>query len=182
MVLIFGKTGSGKSYLAKRILEPETRLIVFDPKEEYSGLVVETFGEFLYYFEDEPRENFRIVCRFRDAEDYDRAATACFALKNLTLVLEECELFLSSYDLNSTLPINQIISHGRHDRISVVAIGRRPSEIPVRIRAQCTSIVTFKQTEPRDLQFLQSWGFDIEEVERLVFEEHKYLVEGEPVE
>jgi DNA helicase HerA-like ATPase len=184
VILIFGKTGSGKSYLTKQLLSQFNRVIVFDPKEEYSGFTVHSFAEFVVYFEMEPqgRGDFMIVCRFRDMEDYQRAATACFTLEDLVLVLEECELFLSSYDQDSDEPINKIISTGRHARLSVIALGRRPSEIPIRIRAQCSTIVTFKQTERADLYQLASWGFDAEEVRELSFDGHEYLIEGDNIE
>lgn len=185
LILIFGKSGSGKTFLAKRIIEQFPRVIIFDKLHEYDGDVATSFQEFLE-LEPDARSSYVISCRylFDDLDEiqlhYDYTARAVWEFGNCLLVIEECEQFIDSYASNSN-PINHLVSVGRHHGVSLLAIGRRPFEIAVKIRTQFTSIVTFKQTEPNDLRYLASYGFDADAVSRLSFDEHEYLVYGEPI-
>jgi hypothetical protein len=166
VIIIFGQTGSGKTTLAKKIIEHHRRVVIFDSQEEYEGFTVSSFDEFREYFTgDVYREEFTVVCRYRDEIDYQLTADALPFIKNVLLVLEEAELYLTSWDRSNYL--FPLISFGRHQRISLLAIGRRPSEIAAKLRSQCTSIFTFIQKEPRDLDFLLAWDFDPEAVKSL---------------
>jgi len=183
VILILGKTGSGKSTLAKKIIATYDRVVVFDPLSEYhGGLVVEDFSDLVRYFETQSPDSFFLVCRFRGStldeteQIYDYAARACDEIGNLLLVIEEAEMFLNSR--NETSYINNLISFGRHKHISILAIGRRPVEIAIRLRAQFTSIFSFRQTEPRDLQYLEAWDFDAGELMNL--EAFQFATVGEP--
>lgn len=174
--LIFGKTGGGKSWLAKKIIERYKRVIVFDPREEYSGYVVQDFADFIDYIKN--RDTFTVVCRYRDPEDFDYTAKACEILQEVLLVLEECEVFISSYDTDVTLPVNALISFGRHSAVSILAISRRPTEVSVKLRAQTDGVITFKQTEPAIIKYLEQWGFSPEEIEALDASKYEYALEG----
>ena len=47
IILIFGKRGSGKSYLAQKLVEREERLVIFDTLSEYqNGVVFESYEGF----------------------------------------------------------------------------------------------------------------------------------------
>ena len=183
VVLILGKRGSGKSTLAKRVLSRYPRVIVFDPLSEYrNGLIVQSMPAFFEFFERE-RERFQLVCRFEAVDtdamlrEYEYAARACWELQNLLLVLEECEQFITSNDRQSF--INYLISFGRHRHVSLLAIGRRPAEIPIRFRANFTTVAAFNTTEPNDLRILEAYGLDTERVQALP--PFEYEVEGENI-
>lgn len=165
VIVIFGQTGSGKTTLAKKIIERHRRVVIFDSQEEYEGFTVSSFDEFRDYLTDMYREDFTIVCRYRHEIDYQLTSEALPFIGNVLLVLEEAELYLTSWDRSNYL--FPLISFGRHQRISLLAIGRRPSEIAAKLRSQCTSIFTFVQKEPRDLDFLAGWDFDPDAVRTL---------------
>lgn len=165
VILILGKVGSGKSTLAKRIIRGYSRVIVFDTLEEYhNGIVLHSFDEFLRFFREETPQDFFCVLRFRGyskddtLRQYEYAARCVEVIGNCLLVLEECERFINSYDQDGSL--NDLISFGRHQQVSILAIGRRPTEIPIDMRAAFTSVISFRQTEPNDLRYLESWEFD----------------------
>jgi DNA helicase HerA-like ATPase len=168
VTLIFGRTGSGKSTLAKSLIGNSKRVIVFDRLEEYKGgLVIETFSEFVKYFSEEP-ETFFVVCRFPHLTSYEFTAEALFSIKDTLVVLEECDLYLSSVSFNDPdNSFNALVTRGRHAGISILAITQRPHLIAITLRAMATEAITFVQHEPRDLGYLESWGFDPEEVSQL---------------
>lgn len=184
MILLLGKTGSGKSTLAKKLLDRFPRRVAFDPLCEYRQGVIytdlETFAEHIKPFADNDR-SCEFVCRFqadtleRTEAMYHTAARILWEVKNVCLLLEEAEQYLSSYDGDN--PINYLISFGRHRRISLIGIGRRPVELSIKLRAQCTTVVSFSQNEPRDIAYLSQWGFDAEELLKL--EGHNFVYIGE---
>jgi hypothetical protein len=98
-------------------------------------------------------------------------------LRDFLLVVEEADQFLDPQKKNT--PFLRLIRRGRHREISLLCIVRRVPEINKNFRAQCSSIVTFTQTEPDDLDLLSRYGFDPEAVSSL--EPHRYLVLGEPL-
>ncbi|MFA6152992.1 MAG: hypothetical protein WC716_16840 [Chitinophagaceae bacterium] len=184
VIFILGKRGSGKSTLAKRVLSRFSRVIVFDPLKEYrEGIIIRSIDA-LFAFAKNPPETFTLVLRFQnvDAElvalEYETAAKVAHALGDLLLVLEECEMFINSNNQSSF--INYLISYGRHENINMLAIGRRPREIPIRFRANFTTIAVFRTTEPPDLNHLEVYGFDPEEIATLP--EYEYALIGEPFE
>jgi hypothetical protein len=184
VILLLGKTGSGKSTLAKKLLKGFPRSVTFDPLAEYRGGLIftdlETFGEHIgpYAGTSDP---FHFVCRFQgpDLETteamYHGAARILYVVGDVCLLLEEVEQYLSSYDGDN--PINYLISFGRHKRVSLIGIGRRPSDLAIKLRAQCTTVVSFHQNEPRDIAYLETWGFDPGALESLGPFEYAYTGE-----
>jgi len=178
-----GKRGSGKSTLAKRVLSRFNRVMVFDPLQEYRDGEIITDIATLFSFARNPPEEFKIILRFQNVNQklvmlqYEYAARVAFEMKNLLLVLEEAEIFINSGDESSY--INYLISFGRHRGINLLAIGRRPREIPIKFRANFTTVISFRMTEPDDLQRLVAYGFD--EAEILSLEQFEYATIGDAI-
>jgi DNA helicase HerA-like ATPase len=168
VILIFGKTGSGKSTLARSILKRFDRVIIFDTLEEYSGVIVlESYEDFTDFFSRNP-EHFIVACRFRSELSYEYAARAAFQIQNLLLVLEEADIYLRSVSFNDPEnPYNNLVKRGRHAGISLLAITQRPHLIDITLRAMKTEAITFRMDEPRDVAYLEDWGFHAEEITTL---------------
>jgi len=185
VILILGKQGSGKSTLAKRIIQRWKRVIVFDPLAEYTGgEVVYSFDAFCdYALEHKDAASFTVICRFvgdttsESDLSYEHAAKIVRELRNCLLVLEESELFIDSRTYDSA--INWLISFGRHNGVSLIGIGRRPTELCVKLRSQFTTVVSFAQTEPNDLAYMEGLGFDAEELSELDL--YEFITYGEPI-
>jgi DNA helicase HerA-like ATPase len=168
VILIFGKTGSGKSTLARKIMRGYSRVIIFDTMSEYTGAVVlEDFEDFTDFFSRGPL-TFFVACRFRSQLSYEYAARACFEVKNLLLVMEEADLYLRSTSFNDPEnPYNDLVKRGRHAGISLLAITQRPHLIDITLRAMKTEAITFRMDEPRDVSYLEDWGFKADEITTL---------------
>lgn len=177
--LIWGKVGSGKTTLGKKILARFPRVVIFDTLHEYHGTIVKTFPDFLDLAQAMHDKPFTIICRYMSNLEYEYTAKAIRELGNCLVVLEEVEAYLSSYEKDTDNPINWLISFGRHVNVSILGIGRTVTEIPKKLRAQFTSITTFVQTEPSDLAYLELQGFDPEEVSTL--DKFAYITVGEPL-
>ena len=167
VVLIFGQTGSGKTWKAKEILGRLPRALVIE-----AG-----FGEFpvhesFWNFEDlvlrldewrafSDLSNFparppRSYVPFRFSwsplgHEHPLVFDCAKALGNCTLVLDEADRFGDSRFLPE---YDEIITRGRHYRISIVAVALHPSKLPKDLRRQCTSLISYRQIDPDDVEAL----------------------------
>ncbi len=177
VVLILGRTGSGKTTLAKEIMQQFPRRITLDPLEEYnSGVIVRDFTRLYEYLTrpgfDAERDPFVLTFRARSTVDREFLFKFVKEMNDILLTVEEAEIYLDPRSLNEDF--SDLINYGRHREISLLAIARRVPEISIEFRAQITEFITFRQFEPRDLDLLERYGFNREEVKNL--EEHKYAV------
>jgi hypothetical protein len=72
-------------------------------------------------------------------------------IRNMSLVLEECDRF---DDPRFFQEYDEIISRGRHYGVSIIAISLYPSKIPAMLRRQATRLISFRQHEPADIQYI----------------------------
>ncbi|MCC7332647.1 MAG: DUF87 domain-containing protein [Flavobacteriales bacterium] len=155
--LIFGKTGSGKSYFVKnKILPLFSRLVIIDPQLEYEGLIFTDYSDLANFHLENSPESFRYVCRFNSDLDIDFLFRWCYAVGNLCLVVEEAEQYISPYAKSSNFLY--LVRYGRHKSISIIGIARRLSELSTDFKAQVNEIISFKQTLPLDLKLAEQLG------------------------
>lgn len=155
--LIFGKTGSGKSFLVKnKILPLFTRLVIVDPQQEYEGLVFFSFEDLSTYHLENSPETFRYVARFSSDLDIEYLFKWCYVIGNLCLVVEEAEQYISPYAKSNSFLY--LVRYGRHKSISIIGIARRLSELSTDFKAQVNEIISFKQTLPLDLKLAEQLG------------------------
>jgi hypothetical protein len=163
VILVLGKTGTGKSSFAKELLTRSPRTISLDPLLEYGGTpfdnsldMIETAKEnstsFHYSLQTVNEHHFTAVCKL------------CWILGNVLFVVEEADLYLEGKNRY----FNSLIDQGRHRNVHILCIVRRTPEINKNFRAQQTSLITFFQDEPIDLEHLRLWGFDETKVKNLI--------------
>ena len=174
IIIILGRKGSGKSYLANKISKEIDRIIIADPLNEYKGgHAFFTFGEFKNRIYDLiTREQFRIVCKFTTDEDYIELFDFIFNLRNFTILIDELDMFAGSKSIAPE--VKRLFSYGRHRQINIIGIARRPYELNRLVTSQADKIITFKQTEQRDLDYMKNLGFNPDEL--LNLPKFKYLI------
>lgn len=158
IILIFGKRGTGKSYLAKKLIESETRIVIFDTLSEYeTGVLFDTEHgrEFREFWQRVYRGNFRLVYRpLKPDDEIDEIAALVFALGNMTFVVEEIDCYCTSFQISEAFA--HIVQRGRHKNITLVGITQRPFGIHRLLTSQAKEIYIFGTNEPRDRDYLKA--------------------------
>ena len=176
VILVLGKTGAGKTELVKRLRLQASRSITLDPQGEYDGYVVETFSEFVDYFGDHPPRQFRVTCRFGDEIDDRYLFQAVWHVGRCLFVVDDITAFTQSEDFL------RLINRGRIKDISLICAAQRVPHFDTDLRAQFSSMVTFAQDAPNDVETLIKWGFDPYYLTTLTRENHRSLGVGEKLE
>jgi len=158
ITLIFGKRGSGKSYLAEKLIENEPRLIMYDIMSEYKNGVVfdiENYNEYLEFMRKVYRGRFRIIYRpIKPAEEIERIGEIVFVLGNCCFLIEEVECYSSPYQISDNFAA--IIQRGRLKNIKLIGITQRPFGIHRLLTSQSKEIYIFNTNEPRDREYLRT--------------------------
>ena len=185
VIIITGKSGTGKTKLSREIIKLFRRKIILDILDEYTdGIVFYSMKDFVNNV-SVIDENINIILRSFREKDINDVCEWCLIAGNVLLTIEEFENYVSRYD--SFPKLDEIIRRGRHNDVSLLAVSQRVPDFPPLFRSQITSFFSFFQDEPIDIKHLLSRGFileDIEELERceglnLPIENKHYLCQGE---
>lgn len=182
VILLSGVQESGKSTLAKKIitqLSPEyERTVIFDLQDEYEWDILATTAKELRDMIIEGKEN-RIGVQITDFEEAERIFSVIWDSPDSLLVIDEAEVFIEKMTTAKTSFFHKIISFGRHEHIGLLAIGRRPVELNVYLRAARTTLITFRLNETQDIDRMEKYGFNRTELEHLSKEKHNFLLIGD---
>ena len=157
ITLIFGKRGSGKSYLADKLIENEPRLIIFDVMSEYTNGVVfgvENYDMFLEFWRKVYQYRFRLIYRpIKPADEVEQIGELVYTLGDCCFLIEEVDCYCSPYQISDNFAA--IIQRGRHKNIKLIAITQRPFGIHRLLTSQAKEIYVFNTNEPRDREYLR---------------------------
>lgn len=164
--MIVGQAGTGKTRISREISSRFSRVLILDPLGEYSGTVMETMAEVFEFFQEHGNlERFTVCLRNSDESDADFFFRLAWSLQNLLVVVEESNIYM---DPRRRFPsFLQLVSRGRHRMIHLLCVSQRVPEVLISFRAQKTSLITFFQEEPSDLDHLEEWGFEPDSIRGL---------------
>ncbi|HUS71934.1 MAG TPA: hypothetical protein VMY06_02625 [Sedimentisphaerales bacterium] len=153
--LILGKRGSGKSYLAKKMVLQHSRYLIYDTLGEYTdGVVIQSLAELSTFWEKVYRKKFRIIYQPLDPElEFDAICELVWQCENMTFLVEEVDRY--ARPLAMSLPFKEIIQRGRHHDITFIGVTQRPHGVDKLITSQAKAMYIFNTTEPRDIKYFQ---------------------------
>ena len=155
VILICGQTGSGKTTYAKSLVADLPRALILDAGfREFEAVHVDALDDFIGGVESRGGlENLTAPFRIGYtplSDEYDVCFRLASAAGDVTLVLEEADRF-SERELPA---YEEIIARGRHRGVSILAVAPHPYNFPKNLRRQLTRVVSFRQTEESDLDYL----------------------------
>jgi DNA helicase HerA-like ATPase len=169
----FGRRGTGKTTLARKIAQHQARVLVWDYMGEYGPLAFRSEGNLDAldtYLKEMGKQSFwaaRFIPRTGDVEEFERFCVRAWKYRNYVLVIEEAAAVTQA----SFLPPNfgRLVRQGRHRGIGLLWCTQRLNEVSRTLTALTDYWCGFNIAEPADkLALVQRCGQDYsEEVSRL---------------
>lgn len=160
ITLVFGQTGTGKSQYTKRIIKQHKRIIVIDPQIEYEALpMCDDLRSLADHINRNPRM-FRV--RYSDLRDFDAICDMASQVDNTLLIVEESQRIIPP-NSKLTPAFENLVYRGRHSGTSIHLVAQRPTTVNIAVRSQYYEIISFRQTEKRDIGWITDvTGFEVE--------------------
>lgn len=183
--IIVGQRGSGKTSLAKHLVEKDTRLIVLDSAGfgEFGGYQAASFADlkdYIAWSSPDGHGVFRVS--YQPEEDeygamFDLAAAVNFSkakddyVNQTRLVLEEADLIPPP---NRLIEYRNAIVRGRHWGVNILAMAVDPTLLPKTLRRQADDIYMFRSIDRDDIDWARETF--VERADELsTLEDHYYL-------
>lgn len=156
IILIFGKRGSGKSYLANKLIENEQKLLIFDTLSEYTkGVVFEDYDKFAEFWKRVYIHPYRLIYRpLKPDLEIERIAELVFTIGDICFLVEEIDCYCTAYQIGESFA--HVIQRGRHKNITLIGVTQRPYGINRLLTSQAKEIYIFNTNEPRDREYLRT--------------------------
>jgi hypothetical protein len=160
IICIFGKRGTGKTWLAHKLIRGKTRLIIFDPLRQFQGgKEFERVPEMVRFcreggFREDKKLPFVVIYRPRQArEEFPYVARLAFEVGSLCLLAEEISWAISPAKMDPA--IEALIRYGRHKDVELIGISRRPPEVNRDLTSNANEVYIFRTHEPRDIAYFR---------------------------
>lgn len=162
VTLIVGQAQQGKTTLALKVLRQEAvRGLILDPvrSKPFSGMepTFPSWGTLCQFLASTKASGRWIVTlRSMDFPDYVWALRAAPYYRHVTLLVDEGLTFAQDRDAYDPLvKLCRMNAHfGGGLGVPVLITAQRPMDLPADVRSQADRWFSFRQEEPRDLQFL----------------------------
>ncbi len=154
---VVGRKGSGKSTMFQRIMERQSRLVLFDTVSEHAWVpnkfqTVAGVGRYLAWAEEQSTCAGRLVPQREIQKRFSELCALAYDYGRLVLGVEEMPMLGSAQYVPEEF--DRCIRLGRHRGLSIVWTAQRMAECPRRLTAACDWFVLFGHREPRDLSAL----------------------------
>lgn len=152
---VAGRKGSGKSTVARLILQACSRLFMFDTMGEHAWIPerFESQEEAVMWLMETPyRETFigSLIPSGDDFEaEFSEMCVEVYAAGNMLFAVEEVPMLSTAGYVPKKF--NKIVRLGRHRNLSVLYTAQRLSECPRALTSATDMFVLFCHSEPRDL-------------------------------
>lgn len=190
---VYGASGSGKSTWVKAAIRGQSRVVVFDPLDEYGrhrlarvdslkalrAVMARNWRGFRVAYVPRPGQEARSLsdlCRFIiAAQEPGRQAGRPVPL---TLVVEEMNLSFPVTGLPAELDgMMHMCSRGRHYGVRVIGVTQRVAEVATRFRGNTDARIIFRQGDHRDVSTVCSMIGPAWRPRLMALETHCYLEE-----
>lgn len=178
-IIIEGKSGSGKTELAKHLCRQFERVVCIDVLGQFDGVIIEKPLKLKEFLEINAMKKFTVSYRSKCISSDDlieefefinrEIIHKCF---NICYVVDEVDNYATSYKIPPYF--NGLIQRGRHKNISIIATTRRHAETSRMLTAQADHIFTFKQIEKNDLNTLKTY-FGERTAEIIELKQYEYM-------
>lgn len=172
-LLVMGRRGCGKSYLAKRLQDLWPRRIIIDSLNEYSdGIRVKSFNDFcaeLIKLKENKTQKFVLIFQ-SDPESgvsneiFDELLRVSYYFGDVQIVIEEIQLYSSPHQLSKWL--KNCLFIGRHQKLSLLFTTQRPGMLNKGILSQCSHVFCGQLIDGNDIGYVS--GFLGQGSEKLV--------------
>lgn len=156
--LILGKTGSGKTTLARQLVRALPRCLILDNGfQEFTARHFTDISQLHDHLDINAVAGEEFKAAFTPLKSqYDTLFRWAVEVGNeeaITLVLEECDRFPTPA---SAALFDEIVQRGRHYGVNLLALTTFPYAVNIDLRRQATEIFTFRQHEPADIKWLSA--------------------------
>lgn len=160
VTIIVGQTGTGKSLWAKLCTRLLTKGFFYDPSMSFPN--VQWLGEDeLLELTDEKEllesDDYDFGETYRLGTPYpsclDTLSDYAFVTGETNLIVEECHTVFTRGQLLDDWATRQIF-YGRHQGVNSYWISQRAASLPIDIRSQVNRVISFRQIESADVDWL----------------------------
>lgn len=151
-IVVYGNQGFGKSVWRRQYTKAKERLLLYDPLAEDATVDYTTDPqEWAPSVIDGTRTKFRYGTFLQD--DLPLFGSMAFAAGECCFCIEEAgTVFERGRPLDDYM--REHVFMGRHPRVDLIIVAQRAASVPIDVRSQAQRIVTFRQTEPDDVDAL----------------------------
>ena len=176
-VLLAGKTGSGKTWLAEHLLNRVERLVVIDPKAKLSHWRLDEPGERDWRdFEKGEAGRYRLIAPIQDDQQswYEDQFARLYSIGDLIVYIDEAYGVLDKPGARPGKWLTALYTRGRELGIGTWAATQRPSWIPGFLMSEADILIVFRLNMPDDRKKLAAIGG--QQLERRVPDPHGFYL------
>jgi DNA helicase HerA-like ATPase len=156
--VILGRRGSGKTTLAKELIERFPQVAIMDPNHEYDGAAFTSLSDFHRELAGSHSVVFRPKIGLpKDVllEEFDIFCQILWEAGRRLVVIDEADRF-SSHGKESTPFFQLLVNQGRHRELAILAIARRAAQLPKELIENASHLYLFHIHGAHSINYLQS--------------------------